>query len=105
MSCLVIEQVAVDEGGRSNDVGPTTLHLKVCNQSRNVPAGRWKKGPEGSKASTHVAVCHVAIQSAVDEAGRSVDVRPTALHAKVCNQSRNVPAGRWIGLEKASTVD
>ena len=63
--------------------------------NRYCSTGRWKKGPEGSKASTHVAVCHVAIQSAVDEAGRSVDVRPTALHAKVCNQSRNVPAGRW----------
>ena len=49
VACLVIEQVAVDEGGRSLDVGPTALHAKVCNQSRNVPAGRWKKGPEGSK--------------------------------------------------------
>ena len=50
---FVVEDVAAVEVGRSADVGPTALHAKVCNQSRNVPAGRWKKAPEGSNASTN----------------------------------------------------
>ena len=52
----VVKDVAAGEVGRSaaGDVGPAALHAKVCNQSRNVPAGRWKKAPEGSNASTNV---------------------------------------------------
>ena len=69
---LVAIQSAVDEVGRSGtglpvsdvdpaDVDPAALHAKVCNQSRNVPAGRWKKAPEGSKCeqrARYARSCH-----------------------------------------------
>ena len=72
VSSLVVVQVACIEVGRpaAGNKDPTALHAKACNQSRNVPAGRWKKAPERSRASVHV-VSIVSIQSAVDEVGRS----------------------------------
>ena len=90
-------QVAASEVGKSAivNVDPATLHAKVCNQSRNVPAGRWKKGPEVQNASAYVASI-VIVEVACIEVGRSRDVGPAGLHAKVCSQSCNVPAGRWI---------
>ena len=97
----VIMQVAASEVGKSAivNVGPAALHAKVCNQSRNVPAGRWKKAPEVQNASAHPASL-VAVNLAILEVSRSFDVGPAALHAKVCNPSCNVPAGRWKkGLE------
>ena len=44
---FVVKDVAAGEVRRSAtpNVDPAALHAKVCNQSRNVPAGRWKKGP------------------------------------------------------------
>ena len=55
-------QVAASEVGKSAivDEDPTALHAKVCNQSRNVPAGRWKNAPEGSNASTN----HLRVKTA-----------------------------------------
>ena len=96
LTSLVVVQVAAVEVGRSatSDEDTTALHAKVCNQSRNVPAGRWKKAPEVQNASAHGG-CLVIVEVACSEVSRSRDGNPTALHAKVCNQSRNVPAGRW----------
>ena len=108
-SCLVAMKRAVYEVSSSIYSDPATLHAKVCNQSRNVPAGRWKKAPEGSKCERAHVVCLVIVEVTCIKFGRSaiVDVGPAAaLHEKVrCNQSRNVPAGRWIGLEKASPAE
>ena len=59
------------------------LHEKVCNRSRNAPAGRWKKGPEVSNVSAYVARL-VIVKVACIEVGRCAagDVGPAALHAK-----------------------
>ena len=72
--------------------------MQKTKAARNVPSGRWKKGPEGSKGE-HYGVSLVPMDLAADEGCRTTgsDEESTALHAKVCNQPR------WIGLEKAST--
>ena len=67
---LIAIQGAVDEVGRSRDVGPAALHAELCNQSRNVPAGRWKKGPEVQNASAYIYRSFVVKDVAIDEVGR-----------------------------------
>ena len=93
---LVVVNLATLEVGRPArlDQDPAALHAKVCNQSRNVPSKRWKNVPKN--ASAYIA-CLVVVQDACNEVGRSeaLDEDPAALHAKVCNRPRTVPAGRW----------
>ena len=55
--CLVAEEIAVAKVRMALNVGPAALYAKVCNQSRNVPAGRWKKAPESSKCKHQHAAC------------------------------------------------
>ena len=92
---------ALEEGSRNSNASTNKLRVKTAQMSQNS-TGRWKKGPEVQNASAYRSRSFVVKDVAIDEVGRSGagNVGSAALHAKVCNRSRNVPAGRWKkGLE------
>ena len=81
--CLVAEEIAVAKVRMAVNVGPAALYAKVCNQSRNVPAGRWKKAPEGSNASTNVALRVKAAQSVKIQRGDERRVQRVQMRAGI----------------------
>ena len=89
---FVVEDVAAVEVGRSAILNsdPAALHAKVCNQSRNVPAGRWKKAPEVQKRAPTVCVSKERngseFSGALKEGSRGFKSEH-ALHRAACQNS------------------
>ena len=85
---LVVVNVACIEISRPArpDKNPAALHAKVCNQSCNVPAGRWKKAPESLKCEHQPTACQNSenvseFSGAMEEGSRGFKMQARALYA------------------------
>ena len=70
-------------------------------QARNVPSGRWKKGP-GKFRKQAQSCCLVLVHIRVDQRRFAFRVNEDATTLPSVS-TRNVPSGRWMKVQKAST--
>ena len=74
--------------------------------ARNVPSGRWMKVQGQFKRQAHptsLILVHVGVDQCcrATDGCRATDVEPPASLPTV--STRDVPAGRWMTVQKAST--
>ena len=100
---VVVKEIAIAEVGRSaakarlksaNEYPATPVVCLVANYITSLEGGRSLLFNAGGPA---IVGSLVVEQLAVRKVGRSVDENSTTLHAKDCNQSRDVPVGFEFG--------